>query len=194
MALIRVKKQKRLKLLLLLFILVTIGIIIAIFFYYRPTSPLQESPEIASEEGTHMAIGRVHQTATRDGFKEWNLDAASVKYMEAEKKALFKDISVTFFIRDGTRVYLTAEKGILQTESKDIEVTGNVVVKNEKYRMETETLQYQHEKRLLFTKVPVKIIGKDFDLSSDSLSVDLNQQRAWFKGQVKGTINESAKF
>ena len=93
MALIRVKKQKRLKLLLLLFILVTIGIIIAIFFYYRPTSPLQESPEIASEEGTHMAIGRVHQTATRDVFKEWNLDAASVKYMEAEKKALFKDVT-----------------------------------------------------------------------------------------------------
>lgn len=192
MALLRVTKQKRLKRMLLLVIFMTIGIILAIFLHYRPKPALQEAPDIATEEGAQIAIGRVHQTATRDGFTEWNLEAASVKYMESEKKALFTDISVTFFIKDRSPVYLTANEGILQTESKDIEVSGDVVVKNDQYRMETERLAYQHEKRLLFTEVPVKIIGNDFDLTSDRLSVDLNQQRAWFKGHVKGTVNENA--
>lgn len=194
MAILRVTKQKRLKLVLLLIILATVGTIFAVFLNYRRTPTLQDSQDLSTEEGTNIAIGRVHQTATRDGFTEWNLDAASVKYMDTEKKALFKDISVTFYIKDETPVYLTANEGILQTETKNIEVFGNVVVKNEKYRMETERLEYQHEKRLLFTKVPVKIIGKDFDLTSDTLSVDLNQQKAWFKGHVKGTINEKARL
>jgi len=192
MALLRVTKQKRLKLVLLLVILLTVGIILAIFFHYRRTPTIEDTRDISVEEGTNITIGRVHQTATRDGFTEWNLDAASAKYMDSEKKALLKDISVTFFVKDGTPVYLTANEGILQTETKNIEVFGNVVVKNEKYRMETERLEYQHEKRLLFTKVPVKITAEDFDLTSDSLSVDLNQQKAWFKGHVRGTVNERA--
>lgn len=192
MVLLRVTKQKRLKLFLLLTILITIGIILAIFINYRRTPALEETQDLSSEEGTNIAIGRVHQTATRDGFTEWNLDAASVKYMEAEKKAFFKEISVTFFLKDGTQILMTANEGILKTESKDIEVIGDVVVKNEKYRMETERLRYQHEKRLLFAKVPVKITGDAFDLVADSLSVDLNQNKAWFKGHVKGTVNEKA--
>ena len=194
MALLRVTRQRRLKLVLLLVILVTIGIILAIFLHYRRTPALQDTQDISSEDGTNVTIGRVHQTATREGFTEWNLDAASVKYMDAEKKALLKDISVTFFVKDGTPVYLTANEGILRTETKDIEVFGHVVVKNEKYRMETERLVYQHEKRLLFTEVPVKITGKDFDLTSDTLSVDLNKQKALFKGHVRGTVDDKAGF
>ncbi len=191
---LRVKKQRRLKLFLVMVILGTFGIILALFFQYRQYPALEDTQDISFDDGANIAIDRVHQTATRDGFTEWNLDASSVKYMESEKKALFQDVSVTFFLKDGTRLYLTANKGILQIESKDIEVIGDVVVRNDKYRLETERLQYQHEKRLLFTKVPVKIIGADMDLSSDALSVDLNQKKAWFRGHVKGSVDEKATF
>jgi LPS export ABC transporter protein LptC len=193
MALLRASKQKRLKLLLISAILFIFGIIFAVFIY-RQTPDLPSTEGLSSEEGTNIAIGRVRQTATKDGHTEWSLDAATVKYMESEKKALFKDISVTFFLKDGGKVFLTADAGTLKTESKDIEVTGDVVVKNEDYLMESESLRYQHEKRLLFAKVPVKITGKDFDLVADSLSVDLNNEKAWFKGNVKGNVNEKAAF
>jgi len=194
MTLLRISKQRRLKFILITVILVTLGIIFTIFIQYRRTPGLPNTQNLSDEEGTNIAIGRVRQTATKDGHTEWSLDAASVKYMESEKKALFKDISVTFFLKDGGKVFLTADAGTLRTESKDIEVTGEVVVRSEDYRLESDSLRYQHEKRLLFAKVPVKITGKDFDLVADSLSVDLNQEKAWFKGNVKGTVNGKAAF
>lgn len=194
MALLRVSRQRRLKFILISVILITLGIIVTIFIQYRRTHDLPNTLDLSGEEGTNIAIGRVRQTATKDGHTEWSLDAASVKYMESEKKALFKDISVTFFLKDGGKVFLTADAGTLRTESKDIEVTGDVVVRSEDYRLESDRLRYQHEKRLLFAKVPVKITGKDFDLVADSLSVDLNQEKAWFKGNVKGTVNGKAAF
>ena len=194
MPLIRGLKQKKLKLFLLLVILIILGIVFAIFIGYRQTSEPHDAPGFSVEGDANMSIDRVHQTATKDGETIWRLDAASVKYIDAQKKALFRDISVTFFLKDGNNIFLTADKGVLKTDSNDIEVNGHVVVKNEGYQLMTEKLHYQNKKRFIFSKTPVTITGDYFELTADSMSVDLNANKAWFKGHVKGNFNEKAKL
>ena len=67
---------------------------------------------------------------------------------------------------------------------------GSVVVKNEQYTLKTENLIYQHKKRIIVTKAPVKITGDLFQLKANSMVYNLNTKKTLFRGKVKGTINE----
>ena len=75
-----------------------------------------------------------------------------------------------------------------------MEITGNVVVKNESYRIKTENLTYDHKKRIVFTKVPVRIISDSFNFLADFMFFDLNTNKALLEGNVKGTFSENITF
>ena len=190
MPLIKKNNPKKIKLFLLSVILITSGIITSIFVSHRRAYDKKNYIVSDVQSKANISIGKVHQTATRDGFKEWNLDAASVDYIDKSNQAIFRDLSVTFYHKDKSRVYLTADQGILETDSNDIEVLGNVVVKNEYYSLKTENLHYKHNGRIIFSKVPVEIIGNSFDFVADSMSMNLITNKTLLQGRVKGTLNE----
>ncbi|MEA3437519.1 MAG: LPS export ABC transporter periplasmic protein LptC, partial [Thermodesulfobacteriota bacterium] len=144
MTVIKHKNPKRLKLFLLAFIVIALSAVIAVFINYRR---ILENPEklISSlPVDANLSIGKIHQTSTKNGVKEFTLDAASAYYTASKKEVILNDLSVTFFLKNKQEVYLTANKGILETESKNIEVTGNVILKNESSRLFTERIQYKH--------------------------------------------------
>ena len=172
--------------------LLILGIVFAYFIRYRQTTETHDTPVAPIGDDANIRMGRVHQTATKDGQTVWSLNAASAKYIETQQKALFSDIWVTFFLKNGEKVYLTADEGVLKTDSNDIEIFGNVVVKNATYQLATEKLSYQDKKRFIFSKTPVKISGRHVDLMADSMSIDLHANKACFKGNVEGSLNEKA--
>jgi len=191
MSVIKHKNPKKLKLFLLAFIVIALTAVIAVFINYRR---ILENPEklISSLPGdANLSIGKIHQTSTKNGVKEFTLDAASAYYTASKKEVILNDLSVTFFLKNKQEVYLTANKGILETESKDIEVTGNVILKNESSRLVTEKIQYKHGLRLLLSKVPVKIIGNSYQLTADRMSLDLNTNNTVFEGRVEGAFSEN---
>ncbi len=190
MPLIKNNNPKKLKLFLLSVILITLGVILSIFVGQRRAYDKETHIVSEVQSKANISIGKVHQTATRNGITEWNLDAASVEYIDKSNQAIFQDLSVTFYLKDKTKVYLTANQGILETDSNDIEVLGNVVVKNEYYRLKTENLHYKHNSRIIFSKVPVKITGNSLDFVADSMSLNLITNKTLLQGRVKGTLNE----
>lgn len=184
------KNPKKLTRLLISIIFVTLAVILAVFIGYRRI--LNEPEKIISslESKANISIDNVHQIATRDGKKEWSLDAASAQFMEQNNQAIFKKLSVIFFLEDGGKIYLTADNGVLNTDSNDMEVAGNVVMKNENYLLKTDNLYYTHGRRFIFSNVPVAIFGNSFDLTAAAMSFDLNTQVASFSGNVKGSFSE----
>jgi LPS export ABC transporter protein LptC len=186
--------HKKLKLILLSVIFVGLGVTLAVYLSHGRKSGKDKN--IASDIGSsaNITIGKAHQTATRNGIKEWNLDAASVNYMAEKNQAIFQDLSITFYLKDKTQLYLTANKGILKTDTNDMEVLGNVVVKNSTYRLKTENLIYRHNQRIIFSKAPVQVSGSVFNLVADSMSLNLNTNEAMFQGKVQGTLSEIIKL
>jgi LPS export ABC transporter protein LptC len=184
-------ENKRLKFFLVVIILLSLCVISAVFIGYRLI--LNKEGKFISSLNTkaNISISKVYQTATRDGIKEWSLEAKSASYIDATKQANLQDVIVTFFLKDEGKVYLTADQGILKTDSNDIEVTGNVVVQNETYRLKTKKLNYEHTKRIIFSKVPVEIVGDSLNLAADSMSFDLNANRILFEGRIEGSFSES---
>lgn len=191
MSVIKHKNLKKLKLFFLAFIVISLAAVIAVFINYRR---ILENPEklISSfPVDSNLSIGKIHQTSTKNGVKEFSLDAASAYYTASKKTVVLNDLSVTFFLKNKQEVYLTANKGILKTDSKDIEITGNVIVKNETSRLFTEKIQYKHGQRLLLSKVPVKIVGNSYQLTADRMSLDLNTNKTVFEGRVEGSFSEN---
>jgi len=182
--------HKKLKLILLSVIFVGLGVTLAVFISHRRM--LGKEKHIVSDirNNANISIGKAHQTATRNGIKEWNLDAASVNYMVKKNQAIFQDLSITFYLKNKTQVYLTANKGILKIDSNDMEILGNVVIKNSTYRLKTENLFYRHNQRIIFSKVPVKVSGAAFNLVANSMSLNLNTNKTMFEGKVQGTLRE----
>jgi LPS export ABC transporter protein LptC len=190
MAVMKKKKPNTLRIVLVLFILSVIAILAVVYINYRE---LLENPEkmiAAFKPGADMTIDDIHQTATRNGKKEWQLDAASAHYIDTEKKVRLEDLGMTFFLENQQQIQLTADSGILETETQNVSIKGQVKLKNEDANLQTEELHYQHEQRFIFADTPVTITGEVFQLNAESMTLDLEKGRAVFKGNVQATFND----
>jgi len=163
----------------------------AVYFGYQQLISVVK-PEAPTPAGTEaMVVERIHQSATRDGRTEWSLDAATAHYLLPEKKMLLTDLFVTFFTKEGQKVYLTARNGTVHTDSHDMEAHDDVVVYNELYRLNAERMTYAQASRVITCDTPVKIIGQAGEILADGLTMDLNTNRLVMKGHVHGTLVSS---
>lgn len=185
------KNSRKIKLVLAAIVLVTLGLIATVCIGYRYILSKDARLVSAITKKANLSIEKFHHTATRDGIKEWTLDARTASVINTQNQAIFQDPAAIFFMKDNTKVYLTADQGVLNTDSNDIEVSGNVVVKNEKYRLTTEQLNYRHSQRMLFSRVPVKITSASSQLTADSMSHNINANQTLLRGNVKGTFGEN---
>jgi LPS export ABC transporter protein LptC len=185
----RQKKVKKLSIFLLAVILLTVGMIVSVFIGYRQVSNAPELLFTSIKEGANLSLGKIRQTSTRDGKKEWSLEADSANYMEAEKKVELKNLSVIYFLEDNREVYLKADQGILQTDTNDIEFSGNVVIRNEEYQMKTEHLNYEHDRRIIICDESIRILGQGGELTAESAEYDLNADKVVLKGNVVATVS-----
>ena len=183
------KRNKKLSFILLMVMLVTFGTIAAVFIGYQRVSTAPELLLSSIKDGANLSLGKIRQTATRDGKKEWSLEAGSAHYIENDKKAVLKNLFITYFLKDNREVYLEAEEGILQTDTNDIEFSGNVVIRNEDYQIRTKRLNYEHERRVIFSNDPVQISGEAVELSANSIKYDLNLNKIILTGNVEAAIS-----
>jgi LPS export ABC transporter protein LptC len=184
-------RLKKLSIFLLIVILIAIGTIVAIFIGYRRVSSAPEMLLSSIQDGADLSLGKIRQTSTREGRKEWSLEAGSADYIEADKKAVLKDIFITYYLEDNREVYLEADQGILHTATNDIEFSGNVVIRNDDYRLKTERLNYRNNERLILTDLPVHISGADAEISANSMRYDLKNNQVALNGNVSTSISRN---
>jgi len=186
------KNPKRVKLFLIAVVSITVSLVIIVYVGFRRISDTPTMILSNIRKGADMSIGKIHQTSTRDGKKEWSLEASSADYMDSKHQLILKDLSVTFFLEDNSEVYLTADKGKLDTQSNNIEVSGNVVITKDKYVITTDRMKYRHKKRLIYSRDPVVISGEAGKISADTASFDLNTNKVTLEGKVEGTFKETS--
>jgi LPS export ABC transporter protein LptC len=164
-----------------------LGLLVAVYAGYRI---VMKSPEKLIEyiaEDAKLSLGKIQQTATRDGKTEWRLDAVSARYLEEDRQVQLEELVVTFFMDSGQEVQLSATDGVLNTESNDIEVSGEVKISNQEYTLKTTQLQYRHEIRVIFSTAPVVIHRRvGGQLSADTLHLDLKTNKLQLEGNVRG--------
>ena len=78
--------------------------VVGLGFGFMSYLRVKEEPKAlhsALHKESDVSLNRIHHVATRDGIKEWTLDAESAQYEKADNKTVFKDLVATFFLEDG---------------------------------------------------------------------------------------------
>jgi len=109
--------------------------------------------------------------------------------------AFFDKLTIRLVTRDEKTFVMTGDRGQLNTESRDIEIEGNVgVVSENGDRFTTERIRYRNADRVIETDLPVTMesrsvrvsgVGMIFSLDGQKLSI-LSQVRASSAGSVRG--------
>jgi len=181
--------SKIIKRVLLVVMLLGFAGVVGTFVTYRKSFDNPEKLSSMLPENTQVSMQSFEHTATRDGKTQWHLEAESASLM-GNKKLVLKTPAVVFYRENGRKIYLTAESGVLNKKTNNITMSGNVVAKTAGYRFEADSAVYDHNRRFLNSKTPVKIISNRGELVADTMTYDLGSNRATFDGNVKGVFSE----
>ena len=89
----KIRNIKHLKFLLFAIGVIGFGVILLVFINRNSISEKREQIISQNHDEASISIDQVHQTAIRDGIKEWDLDADSAYYIESKKMAIFKKLT-----------------------------------------------------------------------------------------------------
>ncbi|KPK90411.1 MAG: hypothetical protein AMJ94_09510 [Deltaproteobacteria bacterium SM23_61] len=147
--------------------------------------PVLPQTDIAAE----VKLDRVHYTETREGMKEWELEAASAVYYREENTLALEKVRATFYGKNQETYVLVGGRGRYNTETKVIEVYDGVKVDSSLgYQLRTQGLRYQAEQRELSTSDPVEMKGPDMQVEGVGMVVELNRQCLRVFGGVTTTL------
>jgi LPS export ABC transporter protein LptC len=168
--------------------------IVAIFLWYRTAQKRAETLLTPLPKDGNMVLNDIHHESTKHGVKEWAIDAGRAVYLNAENKVLFDNISTTFFLKDGETVLLTGRRGVLNTETQDMEITGNVVARGKGYEVSTEALSYLHQERIIYSTAPFSLLGGTIRLAGHGLQFDFTSGKLNVQEKVTADIRLETKF
>jgi LPS export ABC transporter protein LptC len=187
-------KRRLVKRVLLSVGLLILGATISVFIGYRRVTRNPEALLNLVQKEADMQLNRIRQTATKNGIREWRLEAKSATLLEKRKTMLLASPDVEFFMNDGDNLHLTADQGTIYTDSNRMTVSGQVSASTSRYHFQTEALNYDPETRELSADEPVTLSGRSFTLQADSMAMNLNTNITRFEGGVEGTISEDLQL
>lgn len=191
------KKRRNRNRLLLIFPLIS-AVVIGLVAYAYVTSRREfkgsefKAPDMGPQ--ADLAMGKVHQVSTRDGRTEWVLDATSAQMVENENRVMMKDITMIFYPKGGGEVHISAGRGVISTETNDVEVSEEVVVAYDRYRLFSERLTYDKKQNRLISPKAVKIVSENSTLTADDMLFDVESRNSVFNGNIAGIIRENIRF
>ncbi|MFK5954650.1 MAG: LPS export ABC transporter periplasmic protein LptC [Desulfobacterium sp.] len=169
-------------------------VVAALFSLYlvnRITSKDPVIKNIGIDSKTLIALGAMRQTSTRNGIKEWTLDATSARILKEEHLAILEDVSAHFFLTNGGEIHLTSRSGSIDTETQDMTFSDTVVVRHQDRRLETDRLQYEKKRHIIYSTTPVVLTTPQARLTADQLTVNLNAHVVHLKGNFEGSFSEN---
>lgn len=121
----------------------------------------------------------IHYTSTNEqGVTEWELQALKADFFQDQSVAGFNKVEVTFYSQEGRVFTLRGDTGTLNTETRDFQLSGNVVgTTSDGYRFHTETIWYEASKRQVRSDDKVRLESPQLILEGQGMVMDLDQQK-----------------
>lgn len=140
-----------------------------------------------------LTLDKMRHTASRQGVDEWSVEAETVHVYNTENRAVFTLLTARYFEKSGAVTTLTADKGILDTQTRDMEVSGNVVVTRGEVTITSDALTYTKKSQVITSKTPVVITDRISTLTGDAMFLDMIGGKMTLDGNVHGTLREESK-
>ncbi|MEK7828314.1 MAG: LPS export ABC transporter periplasmic protein LptC [Deltaproteobacteria bacterium] len=140
-----------------------------------------------------IRIEKARYVETRDGQKEWELEADSAQYFKTDNLTVFENVKVIFYSQNGANYTLIGREGRLRNDSKDMDIVGNVVVTStDNYQLKTDSLQYIAGVRQISTKDRVFFTGPGINIEGTGFLADMITERVSVFANVRTVVQDAA--
>lgn len=172
------------RLLALLIVFAVVALSVTVWLKVRQQSP--EELLAALPKQVDLSLDQLHYTHNENGQRSWILDADKAEYLREQSQAALDKVRLQFFnAGEAGDIQLEAEHGLLQQETRQVDVWGQVVVKSARgEQLFTERLHYDDQSRRLTTAEPVRIVAKQMELTGTGLQIDIDSGRLELKNNV----------
>jgi LPS export ABC transporter protein LptC len=133
-----------------------------------------------------LQVRNVHYTEVGESGMKWEITADTARYQKRENMAFFDKVTVRLVTKDGKTFVMTGDRGRFNTESRDIEIDGNVgIVSENGDRFTTERLQYRDADKVMATDRPVTMESRSVRVSGVGMILALDGQKLTILSQVR---------
>jgi LPS export ABC transporter protein LptC len=166
---------------------VVVVIIVAVIFKIKDTRTKDLLK--ALPEQIDLQIKGFVYTEVGEGDSQWEMKADTATYYRKKNLALFDRVQIKINMSDGKSFLLTADKGEMFTDTKDVKIIGNVVIASDTGdKFHTDYLNYNEEKRKFFTDAPVTMENKFMKIKGVGLTLFIKKGQLNLSSMVKAKI------
>jgi LPS export ABC transporter protein LptC len=151
---------------------------------------LRRSPEktllkIMSDR-VDLQVKNVHFTEVGSSGMTLEIKADTARYQKKENLALFDQITARLVTKDGRVFVMNGDKGRFNTESRDMEIEGNVgIVSENGDRFTTDRLLYRDAEKRIETDRPVVMESRRIRISGVGMIFLLDGKKVTLLSQVR---------
>jgi LPS export ABC transporter protein LptC len=171
---------QRIRLIRWLLFLAMAGAVIAIFVGLKMRSASEALPAIAAEltsEDGNLTLKNFEYRDVKQGNSRWSVWADTATYFEERKETELDQVRAVFFLKKGGQVDLAGDKGVLHTDTNNMEIHGNVGVTFGKgYKLTTDRLLYDRDKKLIYTDAQVVLTGPRITTKGRGMRLEIEKK------------------
>lgn len=175
---------------LLILILVLLGVVsFTVWRNFKIATPEQLVEMLP--DNVDVALDNVDYTETRGDRRFWRLQADSVAHEAQRQEARLENVRMTFYDQGKFGdIKLTARSGKWFSETGNIDLAGDVVVKSDQgLALYCQELSYDNKTELIASESLVRLVSKDMETKGRGLKVFLPEQRMLVLGPVQTKLS-----
>lgn len=167
-------------------LLIVLGLVI---FDYVKKSP-QTLLKVMAEH-VDLQVKDVVYTDVGQSGEKWEIRADTVRYLKKENLAVFEKVNIKLMTKDGRTFRMSGAQGKLQTDTKNMEISGNVeVISDRGERFRTEVLHYANAQSIVYTDGAVTMWGDKMRIRGNGMTLNLKQGELNIASGVKGQLQQ----
>ena len=143
-------------------------------------------------DNVDLQVRDVLYTDVADTGMKWEIIADTAKYMKSENLAVFDNLKIKVITQDGKTFVMTGKSGRMNTETKNIEISGHVtIVSDQGDRLTTDILKYSGSEKRFYTDSPVVMENARMQVRGTGMTLSLNDQGVSLLSKVKARIHKN---
>ena len=179
-------KRKTVLIVAILTVILSVTAILAIGLRRAPEKALLK---IMSDR-VDLQVKNVRYIDVGDSGMTWEITADTARYRKKENLALFEKVKVRLVMKDGRVFVMNGDRGRLNTQSRDMEIEGNVgIVSENGDRFATDRLLYRDAGRRIETDRLVVMENRSVRISGVGMILTLDEKKITLLSQVRANTN-----
>lgn len=120
----------------------------------------------------------------------WEVKAKTAQYQKKLNLALFDHVQIKLTTQEGKVFLMTGDEGRMQTDTKDVEIKGHVVVTSDTGdKFSTDYLRYSDAQKKIYTDAAVMMESRQMRIQGVGLSIFMNKGELLLSSGVRAKIN-----